>query len=759
MESLFEFLFKYRPLMFERGDIALSAPWPAYVVSLGVVALAVPILLRYSWVKGRSRRVDRALLSGIRIAVLALIIFSLFRPVLVLSTVVPQRNFVGILLDDSRSMRIEDVNGTARGEFILREFGAEASTLVDDLADRFILRYFRFSSTTERVENSSEMAFTGGKTDLGRALDRARQELASVPLAGLVVVTDGADNAGGTLADPLLALQAAAIPVHTVGIGRENFERDIEVTRVQTPRAVLNGTSLVVDLVVTQRGYDGATVPLIVEDDGRIVSTQDVSLGGDGEAVSVRVHFTVEEAGPRLFEFRIPEQQGEIVAQNNTQEALILVRDRREKILYFEGEPRFEVAFLRRAVARDENVQLVVLVRTAENKYWRGGVDDPEQLVNAFPKTREELFEYSGLILGSIEASYFTHDQLQMIADFVSQRGGGLLMLGGRRSFVEGGYAGTPVEDVLPVELLGDGDDEFLAEVFVQPTPSGRSHPVAQLAENEELSAERWDEMPALTVVNEITEVKPGATTLLSGVRGASEEPLVVLAWQRYGRGKSIALPVQDSWTWQMHVDIPLEDTTHETFWQQMLRWLVSFVPDRVTVATGADRVAPEEPVTVVAEVEDDTYLRINNVDVRAVVTSPAGFEFEAPMDWTVERDGEYRATFTPEERGLYEIRVEAAEGGEFIGQSTVYVNSTDVAREYYEAEMRSPVLRRVAEETGGLYYTPDNVASLPDDISYTDSGTTVIEERDLWDMPIIFLSLFLLISVEWGYRRFRGLV
>ena len=265
--------------------------------------------------------------------------------------------------------------------------------------------------------------------------------------------------------------------------------------------------------------------------------------------------------------------------------------------------------------------------------------------------------------------------------------------------------------------------------------------------------------MPALTVVNEITEVKPGATTLLSGVRGASEEPLVVLAWQRYGRGKSIALPVQDSWTWQMHVDMPLEDMTHEIFWQQMLRWLVSFVPDRVTVATGADRVAPEEPVTVVAEVEDDTYLRINNVDVKAVVTSPAGFEFEAPMDWTVERDGEYRATFTPEERGLYEIRVEAAEGGEFIGQSTVYVNSTDVAREYYEAEMRSPVLRRVADETGGLYYTPDNVASLPDDISYTDSGTTVIEERDLWDMPIIFLSLFLLISAEWGYRRFRGLV
>jgi uncharacterized membrane protein len=759
MGALFEFLFKYRPLMFQRGELALTAPWPTYLAAVVVVALAVPTLLRYARVKGGTGRRDRVLLSVVRVSIVALILFSLFRPVLVLSTVVPQRNFVGILLDDSRSMRIADVDGAPRGDFVVSEFGAEGGPLLNQLADRFILRFFRFSSTTERVDDGSHMAFTGGKTDLGAALDRARQELASVPLAGLIVVSDGADNGGGSLAEPLLALQANSIPVHTVGVGRERFERDIEVTRVQTPRTVLKGTSLVVDLMVTQRGYADQSVPLVVEDDGRIVSSQDVHLGGNGEAVAVRVHFTVEEAGPRLFQFRIPEQPGEIVTENNTQAALIIVRDGRQRILYFEGEPRFELKFLRRAVDEDENLQVVTLLRTAENKYYRLGIDDPDELVNAFPKTREELFTYSGLILGSIEASFFTHDQLQMIADFVSQRGGGLLMLGGKRAFVEGGYAGTPVEDVLPVELDAPAAKDFLTEVTVEPTPAGRTHPVAQIAGTEEESAERWNSLPPLTVVNPLTEVKPGATTLLRGTPAGGGDPLVVLAWQRYGRGKSIVFPVQDSWLWQMHADIPLDDMTHEVLWQQLLRWLVSVVPDHITVSTESDRVAPDEPVALTAEVEDDAYLRLNNVAVNAHITSPSGLESTFPMEWTVERDGEYRAVFTPEERGLYEINVSALQDDQFLGESSVYVHSTDVAREYYHAQMQAGVLRRIAEETGGAFYTPETVSSLPEDISYTESGTTVMEEKDLWDMPALFLALLALLSLEWGLRRARGLV
>ena len=156
-----------------------------------------------------------------------------------------------------------------------------------------------------------------------------------------------------------------------------------------------------------------------------------------------------------------------------------------------------------------------------------------------------------------------------------------MLMLGSHRSFVEGGYAGTPVADVLPVVLdsarEGESGEGYFAEVSVRTTRAGATHPSTLIADTEEASRERWDTLPPVTVVNPITEVKPGATTLLT-----TPEDLVVLAFQRYGAGKSMAFAVQDSWMWQMHADVPVEDLTHETFWRRLLRWLVDGVPDQV---------------------------------------------------------------------------------------------------------------------------------------------------------------------------------
>ena len=217
---------------------------------------------------------------------------------------------------------------------------------------------------------------------------------------------------------------------------------------------MLKNASLLVDVVVTQTGYAGKTVSVDVEDEGRIVGSQQVTFPADGSPATARVRATASEAGPRTFKFKVTPQPDEVVTQNNVRDALIDVRDNREKILYFEGEPRFEMKFLRRAVVDDKNLQVVALQRTADNKFLRIEVDNPDELLGGFPKTREELFSYRGLILGSVEAGAFTGDQLQMIADFVDRRGGGLLMLGGARSFGEGGYGGTPVADALPLASI-----------------------------------------------------------------------------------------------------------------------------------------------------------------------------------------------------------------------------------------------------------------------------------------------------------------
>jgi hypothetical protein len=280
---------------------------------------------------------------------------------------------------------------------------------------------------------------------------------------------------------------------------------------------------------------------------------------------------------------------------------------------------------------------------------------------------------------------------------------------------------------------------------------------VTQIAETEEASTKKWDDTPQVSTVNPIHETKPGATTLLVG-QDSRRQDQIVLAYQRYGRGKTIAMPIQDSWVWKMDAKVPVTDTMHATFWRRMVRWLVDGVPDQVNLATGHDRVEPGEEVRFTAEVLDTAYVEVNDAHVDAQITSPSGKATTLPMEWTVERDGEYGAVFNPDEPGLYEIKVTATRDQKTIGTSVMHLRVSAGDAEYYDAAMRAPLLKRIAEETGGRFFTPANAASLPDAISYSGRGVTVVEERELWDMPIMLILLIAFMSAEWGYRRARGL-
>jgi uncharacterized membrane protein len=758
-ESVFRFLFKYPPLFFQQGDFVFGVSRAMLVAIAAAAVVGGWALLSYRSV-AKSRGRDRAIFIALRLAVLGVLVFCLLRPALILKAAVPQQNFLGVLVDDSRSLQIADTDGRPRSAFVNDNLGVDRP-LLNALSKKFVLRFFRFSSTVDRLQATSDLKYEGTTTRLGGALDRARDELAGLPLAGLVMVTDGADTSDAALDESIASLKARSIPVFTVGVGQERFAKDIQVTRVETPRSALKGTSLVVNIVLTQAGYAGATVPLNVEDDGHLVGTQEVTLPPDGESATVRVHFTASEAGARMFRFSVPSQANEQVTQNNAREALVEVSDRREKILYFEGEPRYEVKFIRRAVEDDRNLAVVLLQRTAENKYWRGlveGVSNPDDLVEGFPKTRDELFAYRAIILGSVEAASFSPEQLRMIADFVGKRGGGLLMLGGRRSFAEGGWEGTPVGEVLPVTLGNQPTANYFSELPVRPTHAGATSPVTQIAADEAASSKRWLELPPVSTVNPVHGVKPGATLLLSALDNRKQEQ-VVLASQRYGRGKALALPIQDSFLWRMNAKIPVTDTTYATFWRRLARWLVDDVPDRVMLTLTQDRVDPGQPMKLTAEVLDPQYNGINDAHVVAQVTAPRGKTTEVPLEWTVEHDGEYRSSVVPDEEGLYTIRLTASRDGKDLGSDTAYVRASAADSEYFDAAMRAPLLKRIAEETGGRFYTAANVATLPEAISYSGRGVTVVEERDLWDMPAILLLLIALTGGEWAYRRTRGLI
>jgi len=231
-----------------------------------------------------------------------------------------------------------------------------------------------------------------------------------------------------------------------------------------------------------------------------------------------------------------------------------------------------------------------------------------------------------------------------------------------------------------------------------------------------------------------------------------------VLAYHRYGRGKAIAWQVQDSWLWQMHASIPLEDQSHETLWRQLLRWLLEDVPDRLEMGVAPEHPGPGQRVTVSAELGDSSYLRVNDASAAVRVTSPLGAMDTLPLDWVLGRDGTYTGSFIPREEGVYRLDLVAVRGADTLQAEPQFVMVADRGLDFVNAEMRGPLLRRIAEETGGRFYTPPTVAQLPDDARFTESGITMTEVKDLWDMPVVFLVLMSLLGTEWVLRRRRGL-
>ena len=759
LESVFTFLFKYPPRLFGRGEFVLAPVVPVWLIALAILAAVALVVLAYRNLRGISR-VDRIVLGATRALALAIVLACLLRPTEVLSSAVAQRNVLALVLDDSRSMRVSDVNGASRTSAMRREF-ADTSALVRRLATRYNVRTFRFAAEPTPALQATPLTASGGRTDLAAALDGVSSDLAGLPVAGVIVVSDGADNAGGDLGASLLALKARRVPVYTVGVGEERFTRDLSVTSVTAPPSVLAGSTVLVDAALGVRGAGGEKTTVTAEADGRIVATQEVTLPRRGDVTRVRLRIPPLPAGSYRLAVRARPISGELVAENNVFSTVLDVRPGPARVLYVEGEPRPEFAFMRRAVAGDSAVQVVGLMRSAEHKFLRLGVRDSTELINGFPTRREELFQFHAVVLGSVESSFFTGDQLRMLSEFVSQRGGTLLALGGRGSFAEGGYAGTPVAEALPVLLNAPKADTGAAavELALVPTVAGRAHAALQLRDGDEANVARWDSLPKLTSVNHLGGLRAGATTLLVGRPADKDaEEVPVLAFQRYGRGMGAVLGVQDTWLWRMSASMPLEDATHATFWRQMMRWIVEGVPDQVEIAAVPGRVAPGESVELRARVVDSTFAPIGQANVVARVTTPTGALVDVPLERSRNGDGTYTGRYVPPERGSYSFAASASAGRDSLHSASGALLADDQGADVQQAELRTGLLRQVANETGGKYYPLAQASHLADDVNYTESGVTQRDAHDLWDMPIVFLLLVTLLGAEWFYRRRRGL-
>lgn len=761
MDALFEFLFKYKRIVFEKGDLSFAVGLSPMVLVVLVVGILGAGSFTYLRARGSLGWKWRSGLLALRLGALLVLLFCLLQPVIVVPSIVPQTSYVAVLVDDSRSMAIRDVDGRSRAESVARLLAPDAS-FVAHLGEKFKLRFYRFSRQPEAMTEAHSLTAAGSPTNLLSAVESVANDLKGVPLSALVVLSDGADHSTTDLSRTLQSLRARKLPVYVVGVGSEQFETDAEVVRVNVPRRILKGSSVTADLLVRVGRRLSRRIAVTVSEEGKVIASQELEVKASAEPQPVRLDFTPTMTGIVRYRFAVNVQPNELIAENNHQDAVIEVRDDIARVLYIEGEPRWEYGKLRHALAEDQQVNLVSVVRTARGKFYRQGIEKPDELIEGFPKSREELFRYEALILGSIEAGFFSFDQLKDIEAFVSERGGGLLMLGGNQSFSAGGYGITPLADVLPVvlrreRLASTDSDNGVAAYAPVVTPAGREHPVTRLKREDAANLQVWRALPPVTIPEPFGEVKPGATVLLEGQRRGERDRSVMLAFQRYGKGVSFAFTPSDSWRWQMEMDAA--DLSHETFWRQLVRYLVSFAADRVDVSTDSDAYDVMDDAHLKITVTDATFRPLTDAQAEVTVRTPAGRDVKVPAQVTLQSGGHYEASVPLPEPGVYRVEAAARRGNEILGRAQTIVTAGELHREFRRAEQNITLLQRLATETGGRYYRLDQAESLPEEITYIEGENSIRVAREIWDMPINFLLLVGLISAEWVLRKKKGLV
>lgn len=766
MEQLVRLLFGHERAVFTNGQFGFDVrPRPLLLI---LIAFLIGAFVYFVYLRPRVRLAKRttATLIALRAALLLLLILLLFRPVVVVPSAIPRSSYVAVVIDDSLSMKLNDTSGgtsrlDAAKQALLKPQSSGQSSFLARLEEKFKTNLYGFSGTLLNLRNAEDLYGEGRSSDLAGALDETLKRSAGMPLSAVIIATDGAANVPRDMAATLRELRAHDVAVFTVGVGNTARPQDAELVRVSLPRRVLVGSRVNIEAFVSLSGFGATKVLMGVREDGRAIKTEAFNLrGNDTQAVNLEI--TPSTAGTHRYTVEITPLDGELTVENNKQESLVEVIAGPLRVLYVEGEPRWELGKIRESLNPNEkNVTLVSLQRTGENKFYRQGIGNQQELAAGFPKTEEELFSYQGLILGSVEASFFTAEQLRNIEAFVSRRGGGLLAIGGRLSFDSGKYKGTPIADLLPLTLEGHATD--VAESFAplykpQLTGSGQTHPITRLNEDTALSQKTWNELPPVSISEILNNVKPGATVLLEGRRvNGSSQIVPLLVQQRYGRGQTLAFTATDTWRWRMRMDS--KSNAHETFWRQMLRYLVSRSPLQTEVGAEQDVCVMDDSVRIVADIRDKHYNAVRDAHATARVTKPSGASVEVPLKFTTMNDvNTYTGEFKADELGEHRIELIATSNtiGTVNAKSSVLVS--DINRELYGAAQNSDLLKSIAKETGGKYYTPADTQSLLDDLTYRRTPYSERVTKDLWDMPINFMLIIGLLSGEWFLRKREGL-
>jgi len=751
---MFELLFKYPFTVFSRGQLALLSTMPRWILVLLFLAIAGALALLLRW---RFRLVSPApktwkivVIWALQTGLAALLLILLWHPVVLTSELKPQQNIIAVLVDDSRSMGILE-NGTTRQAEAVQ---ALQNGVLAQLQKRFQTRLYRLDARLGRISGLEELHPTAPATHIADGLKQLADETADLPIGAVVLLSDGSDNSGGIDLDTISTLRSRRIPVHTVGFGREQYN-DVEINDANVPVRALADSRLSATVSFHQRGYAGRKGMLRVRDGDKVLTAHEVTFGADGNIQTESLLFNAGAAGAKPLVFSIDPLPGEENPANNAVTRLVDVKADKRRILYVEGEPRWEYKFIRRAEDDDRIVQVASMLRTSENKIYRQGIQDAKELAEGFPNRVEDLFAYQGIVIGSVEANYFTPEQQELLKEFVDRRGGGLLLLGGRSSLADGAWGVSGLADLLPVILPNRKGTFHRDDATVELTPAGAESIICRLVEDPTKNADRWKKLPYVMDYQEVGTPKPGAAVLVDLKAGSRTMPFLVT--ENYGRGRTAVIATSGTWRWRMAQ--PAEDQTHEAFWQQFLRWLVSDTPGRVLSSVTSQMLFDDSHVRLSVDVRDKNYSPMGDAKVEAHILGPQGAAALAEMTPDPNTLGVFTADWTADNPGTYTVEVTAKQGDEDIGRDTLAFERIDGVAENFHTEQNRELLEKLSSQTGGRYWRPQELPRLADEIPYSEAGITVREPKDLWNMPAIFLLILLLRSSEWLLRRKWGAV
>jgi hypothetical protein len=757
---MFQFFFKYPIPVFSKGQFVLLGAWPGWVLLLLMVASAAGLaLLVRSRLPQAAPNISKWRAGAVWLLqslLIATVLVLLWQPAITVAELAPQQNVIAVVLDDSRSMAIADSDGK-----LTREAAAEKALedgVLAGLQKKFQVRLYRLDSRVTRAAATAEIQPIAPATHINDGLRQLVSETSDLPVGAVVLLSDGSENSldgsGDLDLETIHALRNRRLPVHTVGFGKEQAAHDVELNDVRVTSRAMAGSRIPATVTFHQRGYAGSKATLAIRDGDKTLDSREITLGADGVTQVETVFFSPGDAGVKSLHFSLGPLPNEENLANNAVTRLVGVTDDKRRILYVEGEPRWEYKFIRRAEDDDKIVQVASMLRTTENKIYRQGISDPKELENGFPVRPEDLFGYQGIILGSVEAGYFTPLQQELLREFVDRRGGGLLFLGGRFALGDGGWGGSSLVDLLPTYLPSSRSTFHRDPATVELTAAGSDSPITRLMDDPAKNVDRWKKLTYLMDYQEAGTAKPGAAVLIQ-MTGPRKLPLLVT--QNYGRGRTAVMATSGTWRWQMSQ--PLGDPAHDLFWQQLLRWLVLDSPGQVVVTAANHTLMDDGHIELSANVRDKQYMPAPDAKVTAHLIGPNGISVMLDMTPAADNPGVFHAAWTADKPGSYLAEITAQKGSEELGSDTFPFERIDGVAENFHTLQNRELLEKLATETGGRYWRPEELGRLPSEISYSDAGVSVRDIKELWNMPVVFLWLLLLMAAEWLLRRKWGVV